>query len=251
MVDFYRRFISRASDTLATVSDLLINNIKGNTLIQWTPDAIKAFQHCKEQLAAATLLAHPKDDAPLSLDHHSPSLSSQGNYQQRRRSTAHTTLLAIYLAVKHFRHMIEGRVFTIYTDHKPLTFAFLQKPEKCSPRQFRHLDFIPSFSTDIQYVPGSQNVVADALSRVDAIHATLDYKSLATSQQTDEELKVPLQGKAPTPAFISNSSRCPSRMSASTVTSPHPRRDLSSHGPSDGQPSTRSTNCPTQASTPW
>ncbi|KAI5751736.1 hypothetical protein M8J77_010377 [Diaphorina citri] len=191
MVDFYRRFISRASDTLATVSDLLINNIKGNTLIQWTPDAIKAFQHCKEQLAAATLLAHPKDDAPLSLDHHSPSLSSQGNYQQRRRSTAHTTLLAIYLAVKHFRHMIEGRVFTIYTDHKPLTFAFLQKPEKCSPRQFRHLDFIPSFSTDIQYVPGSQNVVADALSRVDAIHATLDYKSLATSQQTDEELKMP------------------------------------------------------------
>ncbi|KAI5751465.1 hypothetical protein M8J77_007715 [Diaphorina citri] len=179
MVNFYRRFISRASDTLATVSDLLTDNIKGNTLIQWTPDAIKAFQHCKEQLAAATLLAHPKDDAPLSL---------------RRRSTAHTTLLAIDLAVKHFRHMIKGRVFTIYTDHKPLTFAFLQKPEKCSPRQFRHLDFIAQFSTDIQYVPGSQNVVADALSRVDAIHATLDYKSLATSQQTDEELKVPLQG---------------------------------------------------------
>ncbi|KAI5721680.1 hypothetical protein M8J77_023987 [Diaphorina citri] len=69
-----------------------------------------------------------------------------------------------------------------------------EKPEKCSPRQFRHLDFIAQFSTDIQYVPGSQNVVADALSRVDTIHATLDYKSLATSQQTDEELKVPLQG---------------------------------------------------------
>ncbi|KAI5755716.1 hypothetical protein M8J77_019166 [Diaphorina citri] len=45
---FYRRFISRASDTLATVSDLLTDNIKGNILIQWTPDAIKAFQHCKE-----------------------------------------------------------------------------------------------------------------------------------------------------------------------------------------------------------
>ncbi|KAI5742425.1 hypothetical protein M8J77_007124 [Diaphorina citri] len=69
-----------------------------------------------------------------------------------------------------------------------------EKPEKCSPRQFRHLDFIAQFSTDIQYVPGGQNVVADALSRVDTIHATLDYKSLATSQQTDEELKVPLQG---------------------------------------------------------
>lgn len=50
MVNFYRSFISRASDTLATVSDLLTDNIKGNILIQWTPDAIKAFQHCKEQL---------------------------------------------------------------------------------------------------------------------------------------------------------------------------------------------------------
>lgn len=113
---------------------------------------------------------------------------------EKKYGTYDRELLAIYLAVKHLLHMIEGRVFTIYTDHKPLTFAFLQKPEKCSPRQFRHLDFIAQFSTDIQYVPGSQNVVADALSRVDTIHATLDYKSLATSQQTDEELKVPLQG---------------------------------------------------------
>ncbi|KAI5721414.1 hypothetical protein M8J77_020491 [Diaphorina citri] len=172
---FYRRFISRASDTLATVSDLLTDNIKGNILIQWTSDAIKAFQHCKEQLLCLPV--------PM------PTLTSEKKY-----GTYDRELLAIYLAVKHLLHMIEGRVFTIYTDHKPLTFAFLQKPEKCSPRQFRHLDFIARFSTDIQYVPGSQNVVADALSRIDAIHATLDYKSLAPSQQTDEELKVPLQG---------------------------------------------------------
>jgi len=33
-------------------------------------------------------------------------------------------LLAIYLAVKHFRHMVEARTFTIYTEHKPITFAF-------------------------------------------------------------------------------------------------------------------------------
>ncbi|KAI5724764.1 hypothetical protein M8J77_006869 [Diaphorina citri] len=183
MVNFYRRFISRASDTLATVSDLLTDNIKGNILIQWTPDAIKAFQHCKEQLLCL----------PVPMPHSHLKLSTA----EKKYGTYDRELLAIYLAVKHFLHMIEGRVFTIYTDHKPLTFAFLGgvvKPEKCSPRQFRHLDFIAQFSTDIQYVPGSQNVVADALSRVDTIHATLDYKSLATSQQTDEELKVPLQG---------------------------------------------------------
>ena len=75
-------------------------------------------------------------------------------------------LLAIYLAVKHFRHMVEARNFIIYTDHKPITFAFRQKPDKCSPRQFRHLDFISQFSTDIRHVSGSNNVVAEALSRI-------------------------------------------------------------------------------------
>ena len=38
-----------------------------------------------------------------------------------------TELLAIYEALKHFRHMLEARHFTILTDHKPLTFAFHQK----------------------------------------------------------------------------------------------------------------------------
>ena len=32
-------------------------------------------------------------------------------------------LLAIYLAIKQFRHFIEGRTFHILTDHKPVTYA--------------------------------------------------------------------------------------------------------------------------------
>ena len=32
-------------------------------------------------------------------------------------------LLAAYLAVRHFQYFVEGRVFDINTDHKPLTFA--------------------------------------------------------------------------------------------------------------------------------
>jgi hypothetical protein len=29
--------------------------------------------------------------------------------------------------------MLEARHFVIFTDHKPLTFAFSQKRDKCSP----------------------------------------------------------------------------------------------------------------------
>jgi hypothetical protein len=53
-----------------------------------------------------------------------------------------TELLAIYEAVKHFLHMLEAWHFVIFTDHKPLTYAFSQKRDKCSPRQFNHLDYI-------------------------------------------------------------------------------------------------------------
>jgi len=85
--------------------------------------------------------------------------------------------------------MVEARRFVIYTDHKPLTFAFRQKPEKCTPRQFRHLDFIGQFTTDIQHVAGPENVTADALSRIEVIHSVLSYEALAKSQQEDQELK--------------------------------------------------------------
>jgi len=75
-------------------------------------------------------------------------------------------LLAIYEAVKYSCHMLEARNFTVLTDHKPLTFTFHQKRDKCSPCQFNHLDFISQFTTDICHISGQENVAADTLSRV-------------------------------------------------------------------------------------
>ena len=70
----------------------------------------------------------------------------------------------MYLSLKHFRYFLEGRSFTIYTDHKPLTFALASSTER-SPRQTRHLSYVAEFTSDIRHVKGSANVVADALSR--------------------------------------------------------------------------------------
>lgn len=70
-------------------------------------------------------------------------------------------LLAIYMVVKHFRHVIDGCHFTILTEHKPLVFIFRQSSGKASSRQLRHLDFIAQFSTDIIYITGKDSFVAD------------------------------------------------------------------------------------------
>jgi cleavage and polyadenylation specificity factor subunit 1 len=103
------------------------------------------------------------------------------NTAQQKYIAYDRELLAVYEAVKHFRHMLEARHFTILTDLKPLTYAFQQKRDKCSPRQFNHLDFIAQFTTDIRHISGQDNVVADALSRVESVTSPPSHDILAAS----------------------------------------------------------------------
>ena len=112
-------------------------------------------------------------------------------------------LLGLYSSILHFRHLLEGRTFTILTDQKPLTSAFLKGKDPISSRQRNQLSFISEFCTDIMHVPGLDNVVEDSLSRqyeVDqisadslAVHAIthilsdIDLGHLDEDQLRDEE----------------------------------------------------------------
>ena len=213
MINFHRLAIPHAATQQAPLNELLRGNIRGKTPISWTPEACKAFENCKKSLAQAVLLTYPAPKAPLAIFTDASDFAVGAALQQRvgnewqslgffskklsnteRKYGAYDReLLAIYKAVKNFRHMIEGRDFTIFTDHKPLTFAFQQKSEKCSPRQFRHLDFIGQFTTDIRHVSGSDNVVADTLSRIEDVSKGIDFVALSQSQEADEELQKYLQ----------------------------------------------------------
>ena len=82
-------------------------------------------------------------------------------------------------------------------DHKPLTFSFATNSNRYSPRQACQLDFISQFTTDIRHVKGSNNPVADALSRVD-INALqqpndINFTTMAVAQHTDPEALEMLQ----------------------------------------------------------
>ena len=76
-------------------------------------------------------------------------------------------LLAIFEAARHFRQVLEARHFSVFTDH----YAFQQKQERCSPRQFNHAYFTAQFRTDIRHISGQENVAADAISRVESVTA--------------------------------------------------------------------------------
>ncbi|GFW73106.1 transposon Tf2-9 polyprotein [Trichonephila clavipes] len=164
--------------------------------------------HMRPSKTDATLLRHPIPGAKLSLwtDASDKAVGGslmqlcQNNWEpvaflsvklsksQQKWSTYDRELLAMYISVKRFRHMLEGRDFIIYTDQKPLVYAFMQNPDKCSPRQWRHLDFISQFSTDVRHINGTHNAVADALSRIEVnqiSNSFLDFEALSKAQLED------------------------------------------------------------------
>ena len=61
--------------------------------------------------------------------------------------------------------MLEGNLFTIYIDHKPLTYILFRVTDAWTAHQGRHSSYVAVFSSDIQHVPGTENVVAEILSR--------------------------------------------------------------------------------------
>ncbi|BHF74825.1 hypothetical protein SprV_0501791300 [Sparganum proliferum] len=182
MVNFYRRFLPNCADLMLWLTNML-SGPKGP--LGLTGEALTAFERIKNSLADATLLTHPAPEAQLSLMVDASTVAVGAVLQQHLAgstrplaffskkllpaetcySTFGRELLAIYLAVKHFRHFLEGRDFTVFPEHKPSTFARRSHSDKYNPREIAHLDYISQFTTDIRHIDGTKNEVADMLSR--------------------------------------------------------------------------------------
>lgn len=211
IINYYRRFIKEAAHTQAPLHQYLVGaKKKDKREIIWIPEANKAFEASKQQLMGACSLAHPHDNAVLAL--YSDASDScmgavleqlvDGDWQplgfyskklsdtQRKYSTYDRELLAMYSGLKYFKHLVEGQQIVIETDHKPLTYAFRQKSDEASPRQLRQLDYIAQFTTAIVHVSAENNIVADALSRLQAIDSPtiVSTDELAKAQEDDVEL---------------------------------------------------------------
>lgn len=211
-INFYRKSLRNAAEIQAPLHELLTGSTKRDKRpVKWNPRAERAFEECKNQIANATLLRHPIPNATLSIQSDASDTAMggvleqfhNGNWEplgyfsrkftnaQQKYSTYDRELQAIYSCIKFFQHMVEGRTLIIKTDHKPLTFAFEQKAEKASPRQLRQLDYIGQFTTNIVYISGDNNIVADAFSRIGNVNlpTTFTTEELARAQKDDDELQ--------------------------------------------------------------
>lgn len=161
-LNFYLRFIQEAVKDQAKLNSLIGGlKEKGKETIEWVAEYSDAFVRCKESLPRAILLSHSDSEAKIALttDASDTALDAvlqqrvQGEWQllgffskklnpaQKKYSPYDRELFAIYEAVKYYKHMLENRNFTVYTDHKPISFAF-QKDLLRSSQQMRQLNYI-------------------------------------------------------------------------------------------------------------
>ena len=219
LVNIYHCFIPHGAELMQSLHALLANKTQA---IAWNDTAASSFNATKDALANAILLSYPKLDAPTCLmtDASDTAVGAvlqqlvDGTWQpisffskklrpaETRYSTFDRELLPVYLAIKHFRHFLEGRHFHVLTDHKPLTYALNARLDRHSPRQARQLDYIFQFTSAIRHVEGHNNPVADALSRIETnalvtgLPPVIDFAAMAEAQKTDPEI-LALQSSPP------------------------------------------------------
>lgn len=216
LVNVYKRFIPQATDQQSELRALIPGNRKNDgRKVLWTERGKLAFEQCKTSLAEAALLCYPDPRKPLGLFIDASNTAAGAVLQQfdkegwkplgfysekfssaqQKYSTFGRELTAMKMSVRYFRHLLEGRKFTIFTDHNPLTHAMTSNSPSRLPHEDRHLQYISQFTQDIRHISGKDNVVADTLSRVDTISipSAICFEDIAADQIGDSELQRLLQ----------------------------------------------------------
>ena len=179
LCNYYRRFIEGYSKIAAPLTDLTHKD----TPFLWTPRTTEAFEELKKHMTEAPVLCIPDPELPFTVTTDASDfavgavlMQDQGQGPQpvaftSRKMNVHELnyaahekeTLTIMHALSKWHVYLEGRHFIIYTDHATLRH-FPEQPN-LSRRQARWTEKMADYDFKIEYLPGKQNVVADAISR--------------------------------------------------------------------------------------
>lgn len=182
MCGYYRAFCPNFSSVVSPLTDLLSTTKR----FVWTPSCGHAFNAAKDLLCSTPILKAPQYDAPFQLqtdasatgagavllqedefgvEHPVSYFSKKFSRCQQNYSVIEKEALALLMALQHFEVYLGGSMVPIivYTDHNPL--VFLERMSNSNQRLMRWALAINEFTLNIRYKRGSDNIVADALSR--------------------------------------------------------------------------------------
>ena len=183
MCNYYRQFIPSYSKIAAP----LFNLLQKGMVFSWSETANAAFEKLKASFTDNSFLALPDRSQPFILYTDSSDFAVGAALHQtvdgierpiaffsrsltkpeRNYPIYDKELLAVREALAHWRHLLVAteHPVLVHTDHKNLTY--FKSPQLLNARQTRWLEFFADYNIQFHYLPGEENVVADALSRPD------------------------------------------------------------------------------------
>ena len=181
MAGFYRKFCQNFASVISPLTELLRNNAK----YEWSDLCNSAFCRVKSMLSNSPVLCTPDFSQGFTLTVDASDVGAGAVLQQmvngvlhpvayyskkftrcqRSYSTVEKEALSLVLALEHFEVYVSAspQSITVYTDHNPLVFINRMKGK--NQRVLRWSLILQEFCLEIHHIRGSENVVADALSR--------------------------------------------------------------------------------------
>jgi len=152
----------------------------------------------KRIIAKETLLAYPNFNKPFQIhtdaSHYQLGavVSQDGkpiafysrklNPAQTRYMTTERELLSIVETLKEYRNILLGQQIKVFTDHKNLVYKHFN-----TERVMRWRLLLEEVGPKLAYVKGANNIVADALSRLEIAEEELSAEAFANELANDEE----------------------------------------------------------------
>ncbi|VVA39464.1 PREDICTED: LOW QUALITY PROTEIN, partial [Prunus dulcis] len=214
---FYRRFIKDFSKISRPLCRLLGKDVE----FEFNEECLAAFNKLKELLTSAPIMQPPDWNFPFELMcdasdyavgavlgqrvHNVPHAiyyaSRTLNDAQLNYSTTEKELLAVIFALEKFRSYLIGTKVIVFSDHAALRYLLQKKDAK--PRLIRWTLLLQEFDLVIRDKKGSENVVADHLSRL-AQGSNEEEDVLPLRESFPDEQLFTLEAKDPWYADIIN-----------------------------------------------
>ena len=175
LAGYYRRFVQGFSVIASSLTRLLRKGVK----FEWDDKCQSSFERLKEILVEVPVLIQPTSGRDYTVYSDASRIglgcvlmqdgkvmayaSRQLKPHEQNYPTHDLELAAVVFALKIWRHYLYGEKCRIYTDHKSLKYLLTQKD--LNLRQRWWLELLKDYDCIIDYHPGKENVLADALSR--------------------------------------------------------------------------------------
>ena len=183
MAGYYRRFCRNFS----AIAEPLTALLKKGVDFVWSNECHNAFLDIKTFLSNAPVMAAPEFSKPFKLaidasdsaigsvlfqeddqgiDHPIAFFSRKLNSNQKNYSTIEKEALALVLSLQHFEVYVTSSInpVIVFSDHDPLKFT--TKLGQKNQRILRWCLYFQNFNLIIYHIKGTDNVVADCLSRL-------------------------------------------------------------------------------------